>query len=50
MNKKIFLEHIVLEHPRVCIVLETPPNEERRTEDTRNIMTFQNEHGNNSAP
>jgi hypothetical protein len=45
MNKKTFLEHIVLEHPRVRIVLETPPNEERRTEGTRHIMTALNEHG-----
>jgi hypothetical protein len=45
MNKKTFLEHIVLEHPRVRIVLETPPNEEKRTDGTRHIMTTLNEHG-----
>jgi hypothetical protein len=32
MNKKTVLEHIVLEHPRVRIVIETPP---QRGEENR---------------
>jgi hypothetical protein len=38
LSKKTFIEHIIVSHPRVRLVLETPPNAELGTQGTRHVL------------